>query len=114
MEERISHLMKALDISREEALNVIQADISIDKGADPFPLTKEQKEAEKKARGTGTRTVYNFQKKERKADNDKREILGLLLDRLDEYNPQIVNPEREFTFTYNDKKYKIVLSVPRK
>ena len=113
MEERISHLMKVLNISREEALQVIQSDISIDKGADPFPLTKEQKEAEKKARGTGTRTVYNFNKRERKADNEKQFLLSTLADSLG-VNVEIVNPEREFTFTYNDKKYKVVLSVPRK
>lgn len=113
MEERISHLMKVLNISREEALQVIQDDISIDKGADPFPLTKEQKEAEKKARGTGTRTVYNFNKRERKADNEKQFLISTLADSLG-VNVEIVNPEREFTFIYNDKKYKVVLSVPRK
>ena len=105
--------MKRLGMSEAEIADVLESDKRIDKGEKLFELTAEQKQAEKKAKGTGTRAVYNFQKRERKADNDKREILGLLLDRLDEYNPQVVNPEREFLFTYNGKKYKVVLSAPR-
>ena len=62
-----------------------------------------------------TPTVYNFQKRERKVDNDKREIIQTLDDALCDLvdDVEVVNPEREILFTYNDKKYKIVLSAPR-
>ena len=53
---------------------------------------------------------------EKKVDNDKRfliETLKLALLPFAE-NVEIANPAREMTFTYNDKKYKIVLSCPRK
>ena len=105
--------MRQLGMTEQEIADVMECDKQIDKGAKLFELNDEQKQVAKKMSGTGTKTVYQFQKRERKADNDKREILGLLLNRLDEYNPQVVNPEREFLFTYNEKKYKIVLSAPR-
>ena len=105
--------MRQLGMTEQEIADVMECDKQIDKGAKLFELNDEQKQVAKKMSGTGTKTVYQLQKRERKADNDKREILGLLLNRLDEYNPQVVNPEREFLFTYNEKKYKIVLSAPR-
>ena len=39
-------LMKTLGISEAEALDIIKTDEQIDKGADPFPLTAEQKKLE--------------------------------------------------------------------
>ena len=112
MDKQLEALMR-LGLTAQEAKQVLEDDKRIDRGEKLFELTEEQKQAERKAKNVDVKTVYNFQKRERKADNDKREILGLLLDRLDEYNPQIVNPEREFLFTYNGKKYKVVLSAPR-
>ena len=107
--------MKRLGMSEAEIADVLESDKRIDKGEKLFELTAEQKQAEKKAKGTGTRTVYNFQKRERKADNDKREIIQCLDDALcclvDDV--EVTNPEREILFIYNDKKYKVVLSAPR-
>lgn len=107
--------MKRLGMSETEIADVLESDKRIDKGEKLFELTAEQKQAEKKAKGTGTRTVYNFQKRERKADNDKREIIQTLDDALCDLvdNVEVTNPEREILFTYNEKKYKIVLSAPR-
>lgn len=107
--------MKRLGMSEAEIADVLESDKRIDKGEKLFELTTEQKQAEKKAKGTGTRTVYNFQKRERKADNDKREIIQCIDDALCDLvdNVEVTNPEREILFTYNEKKYKIVLSAPR-
>ena len=107
--------MKRLGMSEAEIADVLESDKRIDKGEKLFELTAEQKQAEKKAKGTGTRTVYNFQKRERKADNDKREIIQCIDDALCSLvdNVEVTNPEREILFTYNGKKYKIVLSAPR-
>ena len=42
MKEQIAHLMNALNISEEEAKQMIADDDAIDHGADLFPLTAEQ------------------------------------------------------------------------
>lgn len=114
MNEQIE-AMKRLGMSEAEIADVLESDKRIDKGEKLFELTAEQKQVEKKAKSTGTRTVYNFQKRERKADNDKREIIQCLDDALcclvDDV--KVTNPEREILFIYNDKKYKVVLSAPR-
>lgn len=108
--------MQRLGMSEQEIADVLAADAAIDAGAKLFELTADQKQAEKKARSTGTRTVYNFQKRERKADNDKREIINRLDEALcgiADKMTEITNPEREILFTYNGKNYKVVLSAPR-
>ena len=107
--------MRQLGMSTQEIEDVMECDRQIDQGAKLFELTDEQKQVVKKMSGTGTKTVYQFQKRERKADNDKREIIQTLDDALCDLvdNVEVVNPEREILFTYNDKKYKIVLSAPR-
>ena len=118
MEKRMK-AMRKLGMSTEEIADVLKCDAEIDHGANLFELTAEQKKAEKKARMTGQKakapTVYNLQKRDRKTDNDKREIMQCIDDALcclvDDV--EVVNPEREISFLYNDKRYKIVLSVPR-
>ena len=42
---QIELLMKKLGCTKEEALDIIKTDKEINKGADPFPLTAEQKKA---------------------------------------------------------------------
>ena len=116
MDKQVEKLMKALDITEAEALEVIETDKAIDKGADPFPLTQEQKKAVRKATQADRKpTVYNFSKRERKADEDKATLVNALftaiLPMCETY--EVVNSEREFLFTYNGKKYKVVLSTPR-
>lgn len=114
MEKQIAHLMKTLDISEEEARQMIADDEAIDKGADLFPLTAEQEKASKQARGTGTR-AYTFTKRERKADNDKRFLINLLECSLNGTVGEMTktNLERQIDFIYNDRKFRIVLSAPR-
>lgn len=115
MERQIA-AMRRLGMSEDEIKQVLEDDKKIDKGEKLFELTAEQKAVEKKAKNAGTRTtVYQFKKRERKADNDKREIIQCLDDALcclvDDV--EVINPEREILFIYNDKKYKVVLSAPR-
>lgn len=115
MEKQIAHLMKTLDISEAEAKQMIADDEAIERGADLFPLTAEQEKASKKARATGSR-AYTFTKRERKPDNDKRELISLfdeLLADVSDGEITITNPERQIDFVYNDRKFRIVLSAPR-
>lgn len=117
MEKQVAHLMEKLKISEEEALQVIADDKAIDKGAKLFELTEEQKKVEKQAKNSKREpTVYKFQKRERKANTGKRELMELLENAVSAVADtiKVVNPEREMVFIVNGKKYKIVLSEPRK
>lgn len=119
--DRIQQLMKSLDLTEAEAREMLEADAEIDKGADLFPLTTEQEKASKQARATGTRkTEYQFSKRERKPDNDKRELVKLVKYALEfcEIPHEIsditvTNVERQLDFTYNGRKFRIILSAPR-
>ena len=119
MDERISELMTALNVTEDEARQILADDEAIDHGQDLFPQTAEQKKASKQACATGTRTAYNFTKRERKADNDKRALIAVLHKALafeEKYsvdNIFITNPERQIDFTYNGRSFRIVLSAPR-
>ena len=110
--------MRKLGMTEEEIQEVLKTDREIDRGADPFPLTQEQEQVVKKAR-QADRAVNAYGKevkRERKADDDKAFLLNTLfsavLPHCDTY--EVSNAEREFLFTYNGKKYKVVLSAPRK
>ena len=112
----VEFLMQKLGISKEDAEQLIKDDAEIDKGADLFPLTKEQQQASKKARQVAKApTVYNFNKRERKVDNDKRFLIEILKSSLENKADalEVTNAEREIIFNFNGKKYKIVLSAPR-
>lgn len=119
--------MRKLGMTEEEIQEVLKTDREIDRGADPFPLTQEQEQVVKKAR-QADRAVNAYGKevkRERKVDNDKRFLIDTFVWALTtdtEYcgdivcaeNINIINPEREIEFIFNGKKYKIVLSAPRK
>jgi hypothetical protein len=110
--------MLKLGMSEEEIQQVLADDKRIDKGEKLFELTAEQEKASKDARKTNRApAIYKLDntngKRNKKVDTTKAEIMQKLLDCFDEYEPQVINAEREFTFTYNERKFKIVLSAPR-
>lgn len=109
-----------LGMSAEEAEEVLTADDEIDKGKKLFELSAEGKEAEKKYKNCGVRTVKSpygqTLQKEKKTDNDKREIINILTEAIEKWcgAVNVTNTEREFEFVYNDRKMKVTLSCPRK
>lgn len=108
--------MRKLGMTKEEIAEVLEADKRIDKGEKLFELTADQKKAEKKMRQADRKpTVYQLDntngKRSKKSDNDKAHLLQLLAEAVGATN--ITNPEREFEFVYNDRKFKVVLSAPR-
>lgn len=116
-EKDILHAMKTLDLSREEAIEMLQEDAEIDRGADPHPLTAEQKQTEKKMRQADRApTVYQFKKRERKPNTAKREIISVLDDALCDIadNVTVTNIERQIDFELDGVRYRVVLSAPRK
>lgn len=123
-EKRIIELMQTLDLTREEAIELVQEDEKIDKMTvkeTESDLTAEQKKAIKKAKG-GAKAVDAFGKKrvvERKADEDKRFLIQILKDVLSQNNDtitdiNITNAERQIDFKKNNRRFRIVLSAPRK
>ncbi len=121
-EKLIAKHMDLLKISREEAIQLIEDDKRIDKGEKLFSLTPEQEKASKKARSAGRKpktTVYKFDTTKRKKpeNKNKSDLISVITSALTDHgaeNLELINPEREFTFTMDGTKYKIVLSLPRK
>lgn len=121
-EKRIEKMMKNLDISREEAIQLIADDEAVDKmtkasdiNAD---LTEEQKAVIKEARKADRKpTVYNFNKRTRKADNEKAELVEMLAEALKGFGVldlEIVNAEKLITFAVGGNNYKLDLIKQRK
>lgn len=115
-EKRIKALMDTLDLTREEALQVIADDEAIDHGAKMFELDPELAAGAKKARQVG-RKAGTPNKRERKEDADKRLLIEQIENALRatpvNADCEVTNPEREIVFTYNGRKFKVVLSAPR-
>lgn len=111
----VEKLMKNLGISREEALQVLADDKAIDKGEKLFELSAEQKQAVKQATRADSKPRQTQTKREPKADKDKAEIMKVIDDALCDLVDNVENRtnDRELVFTYNGKKFKIVLSCPR-
>lgn len=114
----IQKLMEVLDLTEDEAKQLIADDEAIDKGEKLFELSQEGKQVEKRMRQADRKVdAYGkTTKRERKADEDKAHLLNVLFSAIlplcDTY--EVTNGEREFSFTYHEKKYKVVLSAPRK
>ena len=109
--------MKSLDISREDAIELLQFDEDVDKNKVKDNLTIEQKKAVKKYTKV-SKAVNAYGKtvtRTRKADDDKRYLINALAESLAqlEINHDVTNIEREINLIYNDRKFKIVLSAPR-
>ena len=119
MEKQIEKLMSTLKCTREEAIEVIEDDKKIDKGEKLFELSPELEAGAKKARQADRKlTVYNLDTKDkkRKADEDKAKLIAILAESLEQVEiiPTVTNGEREMEFIYNNRKFKLTLSAPRK
>lgn len=111
----MSKLVKTF--TAEELAELKDYDKMVDKGEDLYPLSAEQKKNARQATSTST-GVYTFTKRERKPNEDKRTILWelskIVKELADDDVVNFTNIERELTFTYNGKNYKLTLSAPRK
>ena len=114
MEDRIQTLMAKLNISQAEAIELLEEDRRIDRGEKLYELPEELKAGAKKAR-QADRKPTERKPREKKQDKDKETLLNALfsavLPMCDSY--QVANAEREFSFTFHGRKYKVVLSCPR-
>lgn len=110
-------LMEKLNISYDEALQVIADDKAIDKGEKLFELTADQKQAVKIACRADSKPHTTKSKRERVTDPVKECIISLLIGQLTAQSMvtdlEVANDEREFTFKWDGRKFKVVLSCPR-
>lgn len=112
-EKTIQLYMSKLDLSREEAEQMWQ-----DEQEDNLPdLTAEQKAVAKEMAQADRKKENTPRKRERKPDDDKRELIKMLKELLDSTADEVckvTNPEREIEFNYNNNRYRLTLSKPRK
>ena len=102
-EKTIQLYMSKLDLSREEAEQMWQ-----DEQEDNLPdLTAEQKAVAKEMAQADRKKESTPRKRERKPDDDKRELIKKLKELLDSTADEVckvTNPEREIEFNYNNNR----------
>ena len=114
MEEKIQKLMKSLNISRDEAIELMEEDKRIDRGEKLYELDPELEKGAKKARQADRKQTTA--KREKKPKPEKEEICSAMMDGLRELGVEdfeIINSEREFIFHKDGTKYKVTLACPR-
>ena len=117
--EKQIQALKNLGLTDEEVAKVLADDEKIDKGAKLFELPKELEQGAKKARNAGNCKGYTKPKERTKAeDTEKRTLIKAIIEAIEPLTDEkivcINNAERELEFIRSGKKYKIVLSCPRK
>lgn len=104
--------MRAQGYTEEEIEDMLKCDKEIDQGVDLFHLDPALEPGAKKARRADRTDTPK--KAVRPEDKDKRTLIYLLSNVVRGFDDlEIVNPEREFLFTYCGKRYRVVMSVPR-
>ena len=121
-EKWIKSTMKALDLTRAEAIEMWMDDHDIDQGkAKDFDLDPEkQKVVKEMTKAGGKARAKETKPRERKPNDEKRTIIQDLNDFLvnscqDYINlVEIVNVEREITFKIGENAYSLTLTCHRK
>lgn len=121
-EKWIQSTMKALDLTREEAIEMWMDDHDIDQGkAKDFDLDPEkQKIVKEMTKAGGKARAKETKPRERKPNDEKREIIqdlnGFLVNNCQNYinSVEIVNIEREITFKIGENDYSLTLTCHRK
>ena len=121
-EKWIQSTMKTLDLTREEALEMWCDDHDIDMGkAKEFDLDPDkQKVVKQMTKAGGKARATENKPRERKPNEEKRQIIRSLTDFLVETDeisvtsPEIANVEREITFKIGENAYSLTLTLHRK
>lgn len=121
METQIEKLCRILEVTEEEAKQIIEEDKAIDRMTMKevvSDLSEEQRKTIKNMSKVERKpTVYKFNKREVKANNTKIDIIAQLYDFLTQYgveNAEIVNKERQIAFNFNENDYELTLVQKRK
>lgn len=114
-EKRMEYTMKTLGMTRQEVLEMWEEDKAIDQGAKLFELDPELEAGAKKARQADRKKQTEPTKRERKKDDDKIHLLEMMMEAIKpEAETLEQTKEAEFEFIFNGRKFKVVLSAPRK
>ena len=121
-EKWIQSTMKALDLTREEAIEMWNDDHDIDAGkAKDFDLDPaKQKVVKEMTKAGGKARAKETKPRERKPNEEKREIIQKIADFFGECgenfaeNVKIANIEREITFKIGENDYSLMLTLHRK
>ena len=124
-EKWIQSTMKTLDLTREEALEMWCDDHDIDMGkAKEFDIDPEkQKVVKQMTKAGGKARATESKPRERKPNEEKREIIKYLAYSLGECDKfgenfaesvETVNVEREITFKIGENAYSLTLTLHRK
>lgn len=121
MTEQIAHLMKTLDCTEAEALDILQQDKAIDRGERvSFDLSKEdEKRAKKYANADTHKKPINFKPRERKPNELKEAIIAEIAQILTENvtfgakNVEITNKNRMIAFSVGEKHFEFTLVEKR-
>ena len=116
MTDRQKQALRKCGIPEAEWAELEATDKRIDRGEKLFDLDPELEAGAKKAR-QADRKPTERKPREKKQNDDKLILLEQLANAINaspiHAQCEIVNPEREFLFTYNGKKYKVIMSCPR-
>lgn len=123
--ERVKEIMRLLDCSEEDALDVVETDEIIDKGGrTPYDLPEEQEKIAMKISAVNERTAKNQKENKRgkvRAENPtKSGIISNLAEFLTEMsnfvceNVEITNKERQIAFKCGENLYELTLVQKRK
>lgn len=128
-EKWIKSTMKALDLTREEAIEMWMDDHDIDQGkAKDFDLDPEkQKIVKEMTKAGGKARAKETKPRERKPNDEKRSLIAEIANRMESFHHmdeeipaawvdsvEIVNPEREITFKIGENAYSLTLTCHRK
>ena len=114
-------LMRVLGVTAAEAEEIMAYDKAVDQGKKTeYDLTKDQeKEVRKYRQADRTKQPFipKLEKRERKANEPKRELIEIVKEALENAgisDISVINVERQLDFSMDNVKYRIVLSAPRK
>ena len=114
-EKRLEYTMKTLGMTRQEVLEMWEEDKAIVQGAKLFELDPEGEAGANKARQADRKKQTEPTKRERKKDDDKIHLLEMMMEAIKpEAETLEQTKEAEFEFVFNGRKFKVVLSAPRK
>ena len=120
-EKKIALYMKNLDLTREEAIELIK-----DEEENNLPeLTEEQAKVAKDMLKGSRKKETAPRKRERKVDEDRRFLMDAFVwalttdieqdgDNVNADDVAITIPEREIEFSYKGVRYRLTLAKPRK
>lgn len=122
--EKVKEIMRLLDCTEEEAIDVVETDKIIDKGGrTPYDLSKEKEKLAMKISAVDIRRsdkVDNKRGKVRAENPTKSGIISEIAEYLKENcgfaceNVEITNKERQIAFKCGDNDYEITLVQKRK